>query len=128
MKRNHKHADMIRRWLDDNSLEVEWKKGDTWSLLSPNTITWDEECDYRFKSKMIKVGEYSFPEPMRVAPAIGTTYWAVQIDGTAAITEEWTWACDDQDRRALNRGLCHATKEAAEQHAKALIALTEIKE
>ena len=124
--RKHRHADLIRRWLDDDSLIIEILDGDEWRYCG--LPAWQENCKYRIKPKMTKCGELEFPEPMRVAPAIGTTYWAVQIDGTAAITEEWTWACDDQDRRALNRGLCHATKEAAEQHAKALIALTEIKE
>jgi hypothetical protein len=125
--RKHKHADMMRQWLDNDSLEVEYM--DSHGLWCANKPIWSEEIEYRFKPKMITVGEHSFPEPMRVAPADGTRYWCVDITiNSGLITETCTWRNDRWDEMAMGYGICHTTQAAAEAHAKALIALTEVKE
>jgi len=80
---------------------------------------------------MIKCGDLEFPEPMRVAPVIGTKYWTTEIHSRAneiAMVDNWDWDNDEQDMECLRAGICHLTRAAAEQHARALIALTEIKE
>lgn len=126
MKRQHKWADMIRQWLDDDSLVVE--------MLTPygNWIEdrhpfWEESETYRLKPKMIKVGEHEFPEPMRVEPEYGSDYYVVGILSHRYISFE-IWRCSPAEKWWLSRGLCHLTIEAAEAHARALIALTEVKE
>lgn len=123
----------MRRWLDDDSLELEFlTPAGLWVPALPN---WDQNIEYRFKPKTIKVGEHEFPEPMRVAPIACTEYWTVEIrsggavvEGTVAKVANYFWYGDAQDVACLRAGICHLTKEAAEQHAKALIALTEVKE
>ena len=128
--RKHKHAELIKQWLDDDSVEVECKDigDDTWySVGSPS---WDEGTEYRIKPKMIRCGDLEFPEPMRVAPEIGTTYWTADIRARRderVMADEWTWSNDKQDMLWLEAGICHLTSDAAEAHAKALLSLTEIK-
>lgn len=59
------------------------------------------------------------PEPMRVAPPMDTHYWVVDIFAVAL--SRLSWAGNPADARWLKFGMCHLTKEAAEQHHKALI-------
>ena len=120
--RKHRHADMIRAWLDDDSLEVEHRNCDAWSNVPGNPI-WSEQVEYRFKPRMIKCGDMEFPEPMRVVPGNYEEYWIPQISSITA-TSCLQWADNEYDRRVFKLGLCHATKAAAEAHARALIALT----
>ena len=126
MKRNHKWADMIRRWLDDDSLEVEYRcPGDyDWRDISGGTPTWHPNMEYRFKPKMIKVNGYEFPEPMRVAPAIRQDVWLTTITGAEPVQ----WSDNPVKEHWLKLGLIHDYKAAAEAHARALISLTEVRE
>lgn len=126
MKRTHKHAEMIKAWLDDASLEVECRTEIGNWFYEPDP-SWCENLQYRFKLKMIKCGEHEFPEPMQVAPELNTVYWVASIS-TSAISYQHLWISDKQDRENLARGVTHSTKAAAEAHARALISLTEIKE
>ena len=119
--RNHKHAEMIRRWLDDDSLEVEMiSAAGEWVSALPS---WDEGVVYRFKPKMIKCGDLEFPEPMRVAPDVDARCWLVNFYFAAP----FLWTGHSSDFGWLKFGFLHTTQAAAEQHARALIALTESK-
>lgn len=125
--RKHKHAALIRAWLDDGSLVVERKSG-AGDWYRESVALWHEDCEYRFKPKMIKCGDLEFPDPMRVAPAIGTEYWMPALDPNhlgSVIDRIWQPSSDCYQR--LQRGICHTTQAAAKDHARALIALTESK-
>ncbi len=124
MKRQHRHAEMIRKWLDDDSLKVEIEHPHCpyWEFVA--YPRWDENRNYRFRPKMIKCGDMEFPEPMRKAPEIKALIWAVDISQQKAVYEA-DWIETPYDLHLLKRGLVHSTKEAAEAHARALIALTE---
>lgn len=79
---------------------------------------------YRVKPKTIRIGDYDVPEPLRVQPKYGDNYfaaWPTAVDHC----NEYRWANDQTDERLFVRGLCHATKEAAVLHAKALLSLTQ---
>lgn len=121
--RKHRHAELIKRWLDDDSLIVETmlNSGNWRALLNP---CWAEGNEYRFKSKMITVGDHSFPEPMRVAPVSNVTLWLCDFPYLAA---PFNWCGHESDFKWLKLGLLHTTQAAAEAHARALIALTESK-
>lgn len=112
MKRNHKHADMIRRWLDDDSLEVEYRcPGDyDWQNVSSGTPTWHPHMEYRFKPKMIKCGDMEFPAPI-LTPNVPAHSVCVGIN-------------NDKYRIAGY----HETLASAEAHARALISLTEVRD
>ena len=124
--RNHKYADMIRRWLDDDSLVVEVgsPEGTFYETKEPQ---WTTEVFYRFKPRTIRIGDMEATEPMRVAPIGGEVYWVVDLMAQELCTE-LAWNGADPERRWLSIGVCHVTKKAAIQHAKALIALTEVKQ
>ncbi len=123
MKRQHKHAALIQQWLDDDSLIVERKAGDG-NWYKQTDCFWNEESEYRFKPKMIRCGDLEFPEPMRVAPELDTRFW---LATTLEDVLVYRWENDAFDQKVLSRGICHLTEEAAEAHARALIALTEVK-
>jgi len=127
--RKHEHAEMIRQWLADDSLKVEYFDDQLgiWSAVENRNPSWYEHANYRFKTKMIKCGDLEFPEPMRVAPEVGDDYWRVCLDYDI-YAKKYTWSDCDWDKVALKRGIYHKTKEAAEAHARALIALTEVRE
>ena len=66
---------------------------------------------------------------MRVAPDIGADYWIPSIDlnhlGNVIVR---TWQPNSDCHQRLQRGICHTTQAAAEAHARALIALTELQQ
>ena len=128
MNTPHKHATILRAIAD--GLEVQFRKNESehWSDMrggepGRNPITW-LSLEWRIKPRMIVCGKHSWPEPMRVAPVDGTEYWVVSATGRDAI-EKIGWNMDETDKRCLSRGLCHTTKEAAEQHVAALIAISQ---
>ena len=72
---------------------------------------------------MVTVGKHSWPAPMTTAPAMHSLYWAsCPISPTDLFCLLWT---DDQvDKEHLKKNMCHSTKYAAMQHAKAMIAIS----
>lgn len=120
--RKHRHAEMIKRWLDDDSLEVEIRNSYGWSI--DVFLAWDKNEEYRFKPKMIRCGDMEFPEPMRVAPEEGSICWIACIPFN---TQEVNWSNHTTKLEWLRTGILHTTQAAAEAHARALIALTESK-
>lgn len=84
---------------------------------------WDVECQYRRKPRTISINGHEVPEPLRVEPELRSTYWLTGLLGPVAVS--WDGGDSDQDR--LQRGILHATREAAEAHARALLSFTEVK-
>ena len=117
----HPHAELIKQMVDDDSLRVTYGIEDTtyeamsvlvypeydWRLVppKPNTIT------------IVANGkEYVLPEPMRVAPEVDMTYY-LQLTKE---TESYWWKNDETDKKWLSDGICHATREAAQQWVDAM--------
>ena len=130
MKEDHKHAQYIIAWA--NGEEVEFldecfldECSDHWADVGESHY-WNPDRKYRFKPKMIRCGNMEFPEPIRVAPDRGDTYYVPNISSISLFTG-LLWSCSEYDLRVFDRGLCHTTQAAAEAHANALIALTEAK-
>ena len=70
--------------------------------------------------RTIHIGDIDVPEPVRDRPTLGVKYYSPTPQYTAAY-DAFTWQGDGFDKRLLERGLIHLTKEAAIEHAKALI-------
>ena len=122
--RKHRYADMIREWLNDDSLIVERQAG-SGAWYEESTCFWYDKYEYRFKPKMIKCGDLEFPEPMRVAPEDGTECWVSMIaDICVSILFD---SADEWHLELLRKGVLHLEASDAEAHAHALIALTEMK-
>ena len=71
----------------------------------------------------IKIGDIDVPEPEREPLRNSETYY-VPVLSFRNLASSNTWDGVEFDLRRLERGLVHKTREAAEQHAKALLALT----
>lgn len=84
---------------------------------------WTPDYEYRRKPRTIRIGDHDVPEPMRVAPEYGATYWVAE-PSVDEFVRPYRCYGDDTDRRHLSRGLCHATREAALRHARALLSFT----
>jgi hypothetical protein len=125
----HKHAANMALYAKDaETTDKPWQlweffqDSEEWKPLF-NNPSWFENVAYRRKPQTIKIGEHEFPMPMREAPALGAMYWVVELTHSA-VAFHALWDNDSLDRLWLQRGLCHATEEAALQHAKALIAIS----
>lgn len=128
----HIHADLMMQYAKD-AMETD-KPWERWEYFDGNLwvvpdfpMAFDEECQYRRKPDVIKINGFEVPVPLKVAPGLGTLYSYAHPSGEDLhITN--TWDNDNFDKRLLQKGLIHLTKEAAVAHAKALLSFTEIKE
>ena len=128
----HIHADLMAMYAEDAKTHAEpwllWelfdkKGGATWHACTKDMSNWHPYFDYRRKPRTLTVTVPWFPEPMREAPEMLSAYYMVTATG-AQSTEPWTDHCVDHVRLAA--GICHATREAAEQHAAAILALNKM--
>lgn len=122
----HKHSEFLHALADGRGDEFECNYADWGADL------WSRSTDYawsisnrpgdwtvRRKPRTIRIGEMDVLEPMRVAPAMGTAVWLVCIHTDPPF--RYSWSGNATEQRWLKLGICHLTKEAAEQHRKALI-------
>lgn len=71
------------------------------------------------KPKTIRIGDVEVPEPLRVAPEIGATYWRLNLSDRSNEIENWQGvSCEI---RWLKTGLLQATEQGAQQMLAALI-------
>ncbi len=125
--KEHPHAWVLRAIADGEPLENfelkthkwsddEWRNasnGLTVLLLVPG------EWQARRKPRTIRIGDMDVPGPMREAPALLAKYWIA--NPATSVACDYYWDGDETDKQWLAAGICHATKEAAELHRKALI-------
>ena len=102
----------VHGWLDVND-------------ANPECFGFEAGTELRIKPRTIKIGDFDVPEPIRVDIGIGNKYFTPSLASVSAIG--CSWLGDGRDYELLRNGLCHETSEAAEVHAKALIALTRAK-
>jgi hypothetical protein len=82
------------------------------------------------KKRTISINGIEIPEPERKELTRDTIYFIPNpliIYETMGFTQYY-WHYDNFDLYFLKKGLIHLTKEAAIQHAKALLSFTEIKD
>lgn len=118
-----RHLPVLREWARVGG-DVEWKEKEdpTWqSMCRRNAPTFFDAFDYRIPVRRIEItgpgGTYSYPEPLRVAPEKGTKAYSPSLVGGFHLAMYH----HDSDEYLLRAGLLHLTREAAEEHAKALI-------
>lgn len=75
--------------------------------------------------RFIEINGHKVPEPMSEVPEKGTKYYIIDIY-SESLVKQYSWADDASDSRWFERGLIHATREAAYAHAKALLSFTEV--
>ena len=70
---------------------------------------------------MCELAGVQYPMPMQEAPKVDTAYWLAKSNGNGPDCEEWQGL--EIERQWLAANICHATKEAAEAHSKAMLAV-----
>lgn len=128
----HPQAELIRQFYEEFIEDAHAYKN--WEWHDHKLGEWERcHCNpefkptqlFRRKPKTIRiVCEFDIPAPMRVAPENGTRYWVPKLHTGSVMTALWTWNGDSVDSESLESGICHLTREAAEFHCKALLALT----
>jgi hypothetical protein len=122
----HKHAEFFNAIANGESL-VDWEcsfsnDDEKWapaSLCLTNIIFHPEIFKVRRKQATHVVNGFTVPAPLRVAPAEQTSYFVSAFTAKLFYCSA-CWVNDDIDKRWLDRGLVHLTKEAAIANAKAM--------
>lgn len=128
--KGHKWAKEMAQYAQD-AMETEfpWERwqfrcddGGSWLQCSENP-EWVKSHQYRRKPDIININGYDVPAPLRVAPE-HTTWVYIPALTSNELYHTTKWSGLNTDTRIFNRGLVHSTKEAAQQHARALLSFT----
>jgi hypothetical protein len=119
-----KHADILIAYAADTSIDIQIKPigADLWvganilDVFHGNYENWTFRIKPKMRTVTVNGKEYSWPEPLRSAPEYGTKVWFV----TTASIEYFTYRGPDIQ---FDTGIYHLTKEAAEQHYAAFVAM-----
>lgn len=89
-------------------------------FLADQVLT--QPMEWTIEIKTIRIGGRDVPEPLRVAPAVGESYWLAKITELGASPSRWhghifemTW---------LKNGFIHATEAAAQAHSDAIVEMS----
>ena len=74
------------------------------------------EDDLYLPPPTITIPETTLPEPMRIEPTIESKFYLVSL-GRKWNAFNFAWCDDVEQKKALFCGLCHRTREAAQQWA-----------
>lgn len=124
----HPYADILRAIADGHQIERRHTDG-IWRVVMLNPLldvaAMDRAApeDYRIKPRTIRIGEFDVPEPLRVAPTVGSLYWSIHFGNDAGIGS-FKWNGDRFDQNVLIQGVAHLKREDAEAHTKALLSLS----
>lgn len=94
------------------------------------TCGFKPEFETRIKPRTVTVAGVELPEPLRVAPKYNEVVWLFNPyyqagdEGCA----RWLWTSSKVDKRYLESGLLHSTREAAEKWREFLLSMTRSKE
>ena len=97
----------------------------TWSELATNDWFTQEGWIYRWKPKTININGFEVPEPVKEPLEVMQDYYSPMFPTGNVASLVWVGNRIDMD--FFNAGMIHLTKEAAIQHAKALLSFTEVK-
>jgi hypothetical protein len=126
----HPHKAIIDAWTADTSIEIEFYEPSLskWFPSDLRALTAEAYAEQKFrikpKTRSITVDGvlYEWPEPMRVAPVYETYYW--HVSSYLNLVAESRWTNHEFDEAALKAGYMQATKEGAEAHRRALVAVS----
>jgi hypothetical protein len=127
----HKHADNMLLFAQDAQLTDDpwalWQRmpmgWDSWITIAKGEAMWHENNEYRRKppaQKYITIGDIEVPEPLRVAPKVGTCYW--YFNGRGAYPGLWN-GTNPVDNLRLKSGIVHLNFQAAQTHRRAITEL-----
>ncbi|OWO82359.1 hypothetical protein B5C26_10155 [Photorhabdus luminescens] len=124
--KKHVHAELMMQYAHDAlKTDEPWLMWERFYIKAigweqcPYNPAWNPEFKYRRKQELITVGKVSFPKPVDYELKAGQEYW---IAGQH-ISQEF-WGGYNSEKEKLEYGIIHLTKEAAKQHAEALIKIS----
>ena len=114
------NKELADRYFADDTLKAwYWPPGDGgWVFVSnpwfSDDLNWHvgHEAPTEPPQKRCELAGIKFPMPMTEAPGEGEVY--IYVSTCGVYQEEWLNTAWDKER--LERGLCHRTEEAAQQH------------
>ena len=121
MTKPHKYKDAIIAWANGETIQFWW--GDRYGWLDVLEPNFNSDTKFRVKPEIILINGIEVPAPEQQALDTGTIYYMPTLLNST-LFGCCSWDNDGEDKRTLSRGLVHLTKEAAEQHAKALLSFT----
>lgn len=104
--------------------------GGNWQYKNNSTMLWVDidlfhwlnfDTEYRRKPRTITVNGIEVPEPLRVAPEMDT-YLYIANPASSNFRVCVRWVASNGQINWLERGMLHNTEEAAEAHARAMVA------
>ena len=108
-------------YADPENVVAQWRYvGDTNWMDVIGEPCWDADKEYRIRPRTIRIGDIDVPKPVREALSVGQQFFVVSPD-FSEYTYSDVWDECHTDNHWISRGLVHLTKEAAIEHAKALI-------
>ena len=128
----HPHAEVLRAIADGVPLSEFEIKHQTdidfggirdirgWNL--DGLITTPHEWQIRRKPQHIMVNGFKVPKPLDVAPEHLEQFFYPEF-AESDLSDSDTWQNHIVDKNRLKAGVCHATKEAAIAHAKAMLGI-----
>lgn len=121
----HPHAELIKLWADDTSLEFEWRMSDDgfWNTCLKSKPLFNEDLQYRLKPKepqFITINGVKVPKPeINPLPRYQTYY--IPIFDVDKDYQPYAWYNDSVDKHYLKNGMVHLNPEAATIHKKAIV-------
>lgn len=121
----HPNADMLRAIADGKQMQGRLTADDCdWFDIYPDqaigAIASDYSMNVRIKPETVLINGIECPAPMRVAPALKTTYFKPDPDW-GKMYDICTWRDHDLDHSRFSLGLCFATADDAAAAARAMI-------
>lgn len=125
----HIHAENMKLYAQDAAeTDKPWERWECRCELSNNwcaigrELIWAPEWEYRRKPRTHTVNGFEVPGPMRDAPEVGAKFY-LPMPSAPDFQAEDTWTDSTWCDHLLERGLVHATKEAAIANAKAMLGI-----
>ena len=122
----HPHAEVLRAIADGVSLsefEITWGSKSEWMPLDLRFgYLVAEYSEIRRKPQHIMVNGFKVPKPLDVMPKDCEAYFVPSFD-CEHLYQKDSWTDHAIDNRLFDRHICHATKEAAIAHAKAMLGI-----
>lgn len=127
----HIHAELMAEYAkdametDEPWLRWEFKFKGLWITCNLVSPLWEVKTEYRRKARTININGHEVPEPYRGEMQYDQLYYIPSLD-SKDLYYEGDWCEGVYDKRVMERGLVHLTKEAAIKHTEALLSFTQL--
>lgn len=123
----HKHSEFLHALADGRADEFECRHEtcdtDKWCAIADYVWLICEYPDFwttrRAMPRTIRIGNLDVPEPMRIAPEVGTAVWLVCTH--TDLPFRYSWSGNTTEQEWLKAGICQSTEQGAVDQRRAMI-------